>query len=1562
MAVGLIRSLQQELADAVGYEATTVRAQTTAGGMTEQQLEAVERRYGRNPQLPPDVHVAAAVSPEMTDDMFDQLAGQYEANGFEPLWGDRLTGNQLRYMLATPEQQAQIGHVVDSMARVRQPQSLVDRLLNSGVPDRVRQTVSAGQSAFGAAASADPTGTLAGLGSTASTVSSGLSKIDDGVRAGMGTPVGSAVRGFTRNVMPALDAPPQLAQAAYRTGIMGLRDAAQGDLMGGLEAAAELGLAFQGRPGEVWAQTDYAQTVQYRTEQARGALNAVLGREFEIANDTGDGFFAADESTVVQRRRAAERVPGVLPNGQTITIGRATATGFGFDPDGTSYNVMSGLLDGAVMIGAPGVEGGLARSLNSGRRAVQRGLGGLADDALLTGLNRTVDVDAARSWLNSAESENLINYLARTEGEQGFVDVWNASRGTLEPDAVRRIVDAGTPEDVRFALEQAILEGNMPAFRNQAGRAITRTTGALGDFDFLRSSGLRRMRGLVPENVVHLQDGHRSVEFTFDFARNVKADNDTIARWVSQMGRASNEFERYEALTSMLGETAVRLSDGGIPAERARELTRMFNAEDELARLSLDDMLLGRPDWSTYMMDVGDARLPAMHLMSQAATTLRVPDFRDLRRATSWARPLWEMSADPSAAARFTRALGSGWQNMFDGLMMYQTRWKQARLLRLGYPLRTWMTEEPARRLVDGRTGFSHPGGVFAALLERDIRVGDDLDDMLRQVRQIPGLEGLDDAAAFDQAMLRGVRPQRGVRDAVTGEALEAVEGVKIDERLGGLVNEARTGTRQGQYVRYFRGENDVMYRQAWRDEVMTLGADEVAQRVARYGVDETFDFLMGDGQTMWARLQSFNPTLSDPLSLDRYLKMVGDKVAALTGGSDELLSAVRSGRWNDAIDLAELSARGVGPEAVVGRAVLQADEMKALDRGVNTFFDVLVTRPTNELLRMPTFRESYERILVELAPLMKEPDEALTMARRANVSAESMATIEATARGEGLLDLQRIDALAKAGALNDVRRLHFDATRQTQFFDTMRLMAPFGEAWREVVVSWSKLIASDPFTPTRFAGQTARGAASDDFGNTYFEMVGVDDKEDQGFFYTNEYGEKVFYYPGSRQFMQWYTSRASVDAGPIDVPIPWQSNGTGGAPVDLEGSLTGLNIAGEVLPGLGPVSGLAADHVLPSGTSWDGVRSALFPFGTPPSLLNADNFLPAWMATMLRGDGEMTQAEARVYGNTRLRVMRYLYSTGDYMDGQEGFNRLLADSDQITPMAFVARGLIQFSAPSSPQMSHNMIEADGSLADMSVMVDAYRRLQEEDPSMALERFLAEYGEGVLLATQGGTTSRYPGGTPLEGASYNWVRDNPSVETEHRELYGFFAPLGEGSDFSQEAYVRSLERGDRVVLTAEEQLMLANHRRGTLEYRRFSEAVPPNERSEEQRLFLNNLRRELMLKYPGYDNVEGIAGRAPAYQLIDRGHVDRALDNPILMRTNAGQALAEYWRFRESVLAQAEANGVTVGSEQGWRTSGEGEPYREALRAAGNELVRQEPEFARMWDLFLSQEFAREDE
>lgn len=1663
----------QVIAEVDKAKAVTWRAESTAASFDRAKVRRLESKYERAPQVPADAHLSATIG-NMPDEWYDDMIRQYEEMGVPPVWGEKLNATQLRYLLASEEDAETAYHRVEAVMGYMHPEAWHGRMLGAlgtgvkAVASPLTYVDDAIRLAPGGTAFLDANRKVAGAvgGAVWNAASKPMAATYEGVKAESrgvmpfleaspqamqaylseqaadadqvvsGDVVGG-LRGSVGNAsrLNALAPGVNLGEAAEtlwdRRG--DLADAVKGvssDPLGALGTAFDVGSEIAG--DSLWAQTDLGQTQAYM-------LDKVGDKDF--AADLGDGFFFNDGSAPTLGRKEAERSMGTLqtvrgdierqvnlargikvgPDGQTYTFGRGIASSFALEQDSVGYNFVSGLFDAAIAIGAPGPEDALAGALLSSRAFARGAAGGVNPNQFtnLAGSNilnerafRSYDIEGARSWVQSSKSDDLVDYFVSRSGDKGFGQIWRATQGKMEPDVAAKLVEAKTPEQVRFILDTvARTSKDGLNIRSAPGRLRGELSNALGDTAFMRNSGLRRLRGLTPADQVDFNDPRGLIEFTYAFARQTKAPDEVADSWARQMASASNNMAAREVYHQITGTTMNRLvNEFGIPLDRAAQLTRYTSDLESTTRIGLEDMLLMSTDeFSRSSVDALQGQLPSIHLMSQAASTLPTPNYRELRRATSWARPLYEtVSNSPASIRPITNVVGPLYEGVFDMMMWGQTRWKQFQLLRAGYPLRTWVTEEPLRMLVNGQTGFSHPAGVFGALLSKQTRVGDAPVELTQRVRIALQRNGVGETVemlmsrgarrntrALDNILnnpqfiaLRASKPEgTSVRNvlrefltqAEAGSGLRAADGgsarhlpefqrAMMDERLGGLNREVGSGVRRGAPGKYWRDEipDRIAYLAGWEDEIMDLANDVVAQRVARDGSEDTYQWLVGDGATVWERLKTLDTDtdLGDPIKLREYLDMLSRELPAVTGGNDDLLGIIQQGKWTKSLKLDDYI--DYGPEVAVARNIVKGDEIKALDRWINGIFDAFQTRPSNSFRRAPTFMHHYEYGLVELAPLVSEKDipALLAMAKRMKVTTEAFEVIQKTAKGEGLLTASNIDELARYGALQETKNLLFDTTMSSNFFDQMRLMSPFGEAWREVVTTWGRLFTQNPFILNRQVGQVAQGVQSEEFGQVYAAMAGLDRDSDEGFFYENEHGDLVFYYPYSRDFTQWLTSMQSADIpfSAVSVPVPGTDNGSGGVAVRMEGSLQGMNIAGEVFPGLGVYSGLMANDLIPPDPRWDTFRDILLPYGEPGSLLDLTTYLPSWARTAIKGSEPMTPEQLRIYGNTQIRVLRYLFSTGNYADGQDGYNRALAHAKEITPNLFFARAVVQFGAPSSPQVASELIGPDGELISQATVIAAYRKFQEQDPSMALELMLEEWGVNIApFVTQGSTVNKFPGGAPTDAAGYDWVRENPEVAENHRELHGLFAPIGEGSEFSYDAYLRSIDDGGRIVLTPEEWLRLSNNRLGATLYRnRLAQWEGPV--SDEEQAMRDTYKQYLIDQYPGYTDVDGIGNRAKAADLINRGLVERTLDDPVLAATPAGVALGEYWRVREQLLVQAEAAGVRVAPTGGWRTSNDGAPYRTVLRNVGEDLVLQEPEFARMWDMFLSQEFKQDEE
>src|SRR5690606_34558532 len=151
------------------------------------------------------------------------------------------------------------------------------------------------------------------------------------------------------------------------------------------------------------------------------------------------------------------------------------------------------------------------------------------------------------------------------------------------------------------------------------------------------------------------------------------------------------------------------------------------------------------------------------------------------------------------------------------------------------------------------------------------------------------------------------------------------------------------------------------------------------------------------------------------------------------------------------------------------------------LDRAVENLFDHLMSKPTNHLSRSPVFKQLYwQRVeeLVSFAPRSVGED-AIRAARQAGIGKDTlkrMAKRVVRASEPRLESVDDIDRLAKAHALDGTQKLLYDLQKRSQFFDMARVVFPFGEAWKEVVTAWARILYQNPASIRR-AQQVVEGA-----------------------------------------------------------------------------------------------------------------------------------------------------------------------------------------------------------------------------------------------------------------------------------------------------------------------------------------------------------------------------------------------------------------------------------------------------------------------------------------------------
>jgi hypothetical protein len=145
-------------------------------------------------------------------------------------------------------------------------------------------------------------------------------------------------------------------------------------------------------------------------------------------------------------------------------------------------------------------------------------------------------------------------------------------------------------------------------------------------------------------------------------------------------------------------------------------------------------------------------------------------------------------------------------------------------------------------------------------------------------------------------------------------------------------------------------------------------------------------------------------------------------------------------------------------------------------------------------------------------------------------------------------------------------------------------------------------------------------------------------------------------------------------------------------------------------------------------------------------------------------------------------------------------------------------------------------------------------------------------------------------------------------------------------------------------------LVAANSRLANLIYfNKRDELSADGKFSEEDQAAMRMVKRDLLTQFPGYDPEKRT--QTSATKLFSE--LGQAVQDPKIRRTPAGKALKTYMGWRDQILAQQAAHGMSDAAVSGGKTAARA---REWLNTHGAELIEKYPTFQPLWDLVLSQE------
>ena len=521
---------------------------------------------------------------------------------------------------------------------------------------------------------------------------------------------------------------------------------------------------------------------------------------------------------------------------------------------------------------------------------------------------------------------------------------------------------------------------------------------------------------------------------------------------------------------------------------------------------------------------------------------------------------------------------------------------------------------------------------------------------------------------------------------------------------------------------------------------------------------------------------------------------------------------------------------------------------------------------------------------------------------------------VRSTGLAVGTVD--ELDTYAKAVALNFVKSTLYNATERNNLEDTLRVILPFGSAWKEVMGTYAKAVLQDP-TRIRRAQLVFDGARKFD-----------PDGDGQGFFYRDATsGEYSFNFPLSGSLAKLVTS---AGGGP-------------GLETPLQARVKGVSIGLGVIPALGPVGQIAYSKLAPDTPDLDFITKALLPYGKKDRI----EFTPRWLSRIGEAIEGNTLNMQTVYANTYVETLRALSASGEYdLSDPNEQERLYADAKSKAKVIAVLRAVGQFIGPAAPSPEFTVETKQGDFYGTQ-LVKEFQKLQAENYDTAVERFLDIYGNDAILYISNKTES-VAGGLEATEEFGNWEREGgDALIRRYPNVAGFMAPGG--SDFSFEVWSRQVEKGRRRRLTDQEIIDLAQYRAASAQYRALREKLPPNP-SDEQKAWLRRWRIELNKEYPGFPAVaEFNPGEFPARI----AEMKRMVQDSSLADNDIAGALKEYLDARDKAVGRYVAAG---GAESGFATAQAAGPLRDWLANFGRVLKQEVPEFARIYDRILSNE------
>lgn len=562
--------------------------------------------------------------------------------------------------------------------------------------------------------------------------------------------------------------------------------------------------------------------------------------------------------------------------------------------------------------------------------------------------------------------------------------------------------------------------------------------------------------------------------------------------------------------------------------------------------------------------------------------------------------------------------------------------------------------------------------------------------------------------------------------------------------------------------------------------------------------------------------------------------------------------------------------------------------------------------------------------------------------------------------RANGKITRKEADLLGDMYGNKVVDDLLYNSANKSYFGYRHSLSLAFFDAWKEQWSVWLRLMATHPaqMEKLRLAKEGLTGAELPSFAG------GV--STNHIMFKDEDSGDYVVTAPLSKALYEMF-----------------------GMTADERIRTKQLSILGSATPGAFGAGAVILDTFAPNNAAFSWLRNLGFSFGDPKTKSSlADFFVPSWAQAIVGGTlaatGKTDSASNFVQNvqgllttdtsdTTLVNLMNGIWQNqaqnydGPPMTAKERQQFLDDSVTKAGIVAIIVKGLARIVSPTSSYTKFFQNTNSAPVTSGRVLDDLRTFTDEAIKSgksydAGLVKLLDTYGPSawVYLA---GSTKALPGMQATKEFG-EWERNNSDLLNKYPLIAGYLGP--QDGEYDPKAYSqqRSLGLREQKLTAALQQDALMNY--GWALYNHKSEKLIREAAkygfAEEDVVKSKPYKQEMALQQeeikkiiPTWD-LKYEAGMGENTRDRRREQIELMVNDKKVLAQPAGAALKEYWDFRSTELAKGIARYPEMANE-GWTSNAAWAEFRQMLRNKGEELAKQVPEFATLWERVLSKEY-----